>query len=78
LDGIDCFLVTDLSKIRNVLNSVKQVLLDGKPVSSSNQSIVSGFYFSCLVPIIIIIIITLAVSVGTNTKDTHALVSSDF
>lgn len=77
MDGIDCFLVTDLSKIRNVLNSVKQVLLDGKPVSSSNQSIVSGFYFSCLVPIIIIII-TLAVSVGTNTKDTHALVSSDF
>jgi len=58
--------MTDLSKIRNGLNSVKRVLLDGKRVSSLNQFTVSGFYFSCLVPIKI----TLAVSVYTNTKDT--------
>jgi hypothetical protein len=41
--GIDCFVVTDLSKIRNGLNSVKQVLRDRELVLFLNHSTVSGF-----------------------------------
>jgi hypothetical protein len=64
LDGINCFLLTDLSKIRNDLKSVKQVLLDGERVSFLNESTVPGFYLSSLVPIIIM----LAVNICTNTR----------
>ena len=50
-------------------------------MSFLNRSTVSGFYFPCLVPIIIIIIIImLAVNVTQirNLNDTYALVSLEF
>jgi len=69
--------LTDLSKIRNDLKSVKQVLLDGERVSFLNESTVPGFYLSSLVPIIIMLAVKIYSQIR-DLNDTYALVSSEF